>query len=250
MTGIAGSRWIYPVLQQAAEEGVPDAAKAAYTIIQQTTYPSYGRWAVGLNWTSLGEYWEASSRTRNHHMFGSVGQWFYEGLAGLAPTKAGYEEIAFKPLIAEDAGIKHASASYKSVRGTVKSAWRKTAGGIQLDVTVPPGSTGRVYVPGSDPSKVGEVGSGTPLVASARTRRVVGRRDRRPCRLRGRLRLLRVPRRPGRVRGDLGGRDRRRHRAGDALVVARRTRLVRPVHTGRGEGVHGVDVRDRHLDRG
>jgi hypothetical protein len=69
-------------------------------------------------------------------------------------------------LIAEDAGIKHASASYESVRGTVKSAWRKTAGGIQLDVTVPPGSTGRVHVPGSDPSKVGEVGSGTPLVAS------------------------------------------------------------------------------------
>ena len=40
MTGIAGSRWIYPVLQEAAEEGVPDAAKAAYTIAQQTTYPS------------------------------------------------------------------------------------------------------------------------------------------------------------------------------------------------------------------
>ncbi len=82
MTGIAGARWIYPVLQQAAEEGVADAAKAAYTITQQTTYPSYGRWAASLNWTSLGEYWEQSSRTRNHHMFGSIGQWFYEGLRG------------------------------------------------------------------------------------------------------------------------------------------------------------------------
>jgi alpha-L-rhamnosidase len=165
MTGIAGSRWIYQVLTTAAEEGVPDAGKAAYTIAQQTTYPSYGRWATQLGWTSLGEYWEQSSRTRNHHMFGSIGQWFYEGLAGLAPLKPGYEEIEFKPLIVDDPGLTNASASYDSVRGTVKSAWRRTAGGIQLDVTVPPNATGRVYVPGSNPKLVGEVGSGTPLIA-------------------------------------------------------------------------------------
>ena len=157
MTGIAGARWIYPVLTTAAEEGVPDAAKAAYTIAQQTTYPSYGRWATELGWTSLGEYWEQSSRTRNHHMFGSIGQWFYEGLAGLKPIKPGYEEIEFKPLIAEDARLNTASASYDSVRGTVKSAWRRTAGGIRMDITVPPNATGRVYVPGTDPTKVGEV---------------------------------------------------------------------------------------------
>ena len=45
MVGIVGSRWIFPVLTQAAREGVPGAAKAAYTIAQQTTYPSYGYWA-------------------------------------------------------------------------------------------------------------------------------------------------------------------------------------------------------------
>ncbi|MBE2320745.1 family 78 glycoside hydrolase catalytic domain [Solirubrobacter sp. CPCC 204708] len=166
MTGIAGARWIYPVLQEAAEEGVPDAAKAAYTIAQQTTYPSYGRWAVELGWTSLGEYWEQSSRTRNHHMFGSIGQWFYEGLVGMKPTKPAYEQIEFKPLIADDAKLNQASASYESVRGTVASSWKKTAGGLQLNVKVPAGATGRVYVPATDPAKVGEVGSGTPLVAS------------------------------------------------------------------------------------
>jgi hypothetical protein len=166
MTGIAGARWIYPVLQEAAEEGVPDAAKAAYTIAQQTTYPSYGRWATELNWTSLGEYWEASSRTRNHHMFGSIGQWFYEGLVGIKPTKPGYEAIDFKPLIADDAKLNQASASYESIRGKVASSWKKTAGGIQLNVTVPAGAKGRVYVPATDPAKIGEIGSGTPLIAS------------------------------------------------------------------------------------
>lgn len=166
MTGIAGARWIYPVLQEAAEEGVPDAAKAAYTIAQQTTYPSYGRWATELSWTSLGEYWEQSSRTRNHHMFGSIGQWFYEGLVGIKPTKPAYEEIEFKPLIGDAGQLNQASASYESVRGKVASSWKKTAGGLQLNVTVPAGATGRVYVPYTDPAKIGEVGTGTPLVAS------------------------------------------------------------------------------------
>ena len=38
-TGIASARWIYPVLTEAAHDGVPNAAKAAFTAAQQTTYP-------------------------------------------------------------------------------------------------------------------------------------------------------------------------------------------------------------------
>ena len=82
-TGIASARWIYPVLTQAAHEGVPNAAKAAFTAAQQTTYPSYGYWFQGLGWTGVGEIWEASSRTRNHEMFGTVDQWMYEDVAGI-----------------------------------------------------------------------------------------------------------------------------------------------------------------------
>ena len=51
------------------------------------------------------------------------------------------------------------------MRGEVRSSWEQVSGGLKLDVTVPPNATGRVYLPGTDPSKVGEVGSGTPLVA-------------------------------------------------------------------------------------
>ena len=250
MTGIAGSRWIYPVLQQAAEEGVPDAAKAAYTIAQQTTYPSYGRWATELGWTSLGEYWEQSSRTRNHHMFGSIGQWFFEGLAGMKPTKPGYEEIEFKPLIAEDAKLNTASASYDSVRGTVKSAWRRTAGGIQMDVTVPPNATGRVYVPGTDPKKVGEVGSGTPLIAgNAPGVKLVGvQGDRVVYDVGSGSYAFRVG--PGEFAATEVTAHRRRHGAADALAHARRGRVLRCLHARSREGLLRVDKRERDLDRG
>jgi alpha-L-rhamnosidase len=169
MVGIAGSRWIFPALTQAAREGVPDAAKAAYTIALQTTYPSYGRWVLppsqgGLGWTGLGEYWEASSRTRNHEMFGSIGQWMYEDLAGIQPLEPGYGRISIRPLIA-DYGIGTVSATYDSVRGPIKSSWTQSTAGIRLDVTIPANTTAKVYVPGTDPAKIGEVGSGTALPA-------------------------------------------------------------------------------------
>ena len=165
MTGIAGNRWIHPVLSQAAREGVPDAAKAVYTVALQTTYPSFGYWA-SLGWTSLGEFWESSSRTRNHHFFGTIVQWFYEDLAGIQPLEPGYSRIAIKPLIAAGYGIDRASASYDSIRGTIKSSWeqsrgRHPAGRDGARRTRPRWCRCRAPIRG----KVGELGSGRALLA-------------------------------------------------------------------------------------
>ena len=60
---------------------------------------------------------------------------------------------------------------------------------LKLDVTVPPNATGLVYVPGTDPAKVGEVGSGTPLVAGRAPGRDARRRAGRQRRLPRELRL-------------------------------------------------------------
>src|SRR4051795_4374668 len=163
-TGIASARWLYPVLTQAAHEGVPNAAKAAFTAAQQTTYPSYGFWFQQLGWTGVGENWESSTRTRNHEMFGTIAQWFYEDVAGIKPLEPGYKKIEIRPLITPD-GIQSASASYDSVEGPIKSSWSQTAAGITMNVSVPANTTAKVYVPGLDPSKVGELGSGKALVA-------------------------------------------------------------------------------------
>ncbi len=155
--GIAGSRWILPVLSKAAGDGVPGAADAAYAIASQTSYPSYGYW-IGLGWTSLGEYWEESSRTRSHHMFGGIGQWLYEDLAGIQPRAPGYGRIAFKPTIPAD--LDYAEASYDSVRGPIISRWRQQGSTLTIDVVVPPTTTGEVFVPATDPAAVAVVGSG------------------------------------------------------------------------------------------
>ena len=156
--GIVGARYLLPVLTEAGY------ADAAYAVATQTTYPSYGYWADSLGWSALGEYWEPTSRSRNHHMFGSVAQWFYEDLAGVRPLAPGYARIAFRPAV--PAGLDSAAATVESVRGTVAAAWRRTAGGLALDITVPPNATGVVYVPAARPADVVEVGGGAVVPAA------------------------------------------------------------------------------------
>jgi len=38
-------------------------------------------------------------RSQNHHMFGSIGQWLLEDLAGIEPRRPGCAEIEFRPEI-------------------------------------------------------------------------------------------------------------------------------------------------------
>jgi alpha-L-rhamnosidase len=88
--GVLGARYILPVLLAGRYTDV------AFRVATQTDYPSYGYWS-GLGWTSLGEFWEDTSRSRSHHFFGSIVQSFYEDLAGIRPLAPGYAKIEFKP---------------------------------------------------------------------------------------------------------------------------------------------------------
>ena len=164
--GILGARYFHFVLTDA---GYADVAYGAAT---QRDYPSYGYWADSLHWTTLAEYWEPTSRSRNHHMFGAVSQWFYESLAGIRATAPGYERIEFRP--AMPAGLDSVAASIETVRGRVATRWVRTAGGLELDVTVPPTATGRVFVPASSAAAVMEVGGGPMAAERAVGVRLVG----------------------------------------------------------------------------
>ncbi|WUD77202.1 hypothetical protein OG937_38605 [Streptomyces sp. NBC_00510] len=134
-------------------------------IATQTTYPSYG-YRQSLGWTGLGEYWESTSRTRNHEMFGSIGRWMFEDLAGIQATAPGYKEIAIKPLVAPGQGIDSASATYESVNGKIASSWSQSSSRITLKVTIPANTTAKVYVPVTNPAAVQESGSGKTYAAA------------------------------------------------------------------------------------
>jgi alpha-L-rhamnosidase len=166
--GVLGARYVLPVLTETGHLDV------ALTVATQTTEPSWGFWTDALKFTSLGEQWPADTRSRDHHFFGAVVQWFYEDLAGLRPLEPGFRRIEFKPEI-PTTGLDNVSATYESVRGRVAARWRRTAAGLELDVTVPPNANGRVYVTAPNPQAVDETGTGKAVPADrADSVRLVG----------------------------------------------------------------------------
>ncbi len=148
--GIIGGRHALPMLSGNGEHDL------AYLLATQTTYPSWGYW-VAQGATSLWEYWEVGARSYMHQMHGSYAQWYYETLAGIRPSKAGFAEIEFRPHPAP--GLKWTKATYESVRGTVESDWRTNQdGALELNISVPPNSVGLVYIPTISPDQVVERG--------------------------------------------------------------------------------------------
>ncbi|MEU6343317.1 alpha-L-rhamnosidase C-terminal domain-containing protein [Streptomyces sp. NPDC046977] len=99
-------------------------------------------------------------------MFGSVGQWMYEDLAGTQATAPGYQQIAIRPLITAGQGIDSASTSYRSVNGKITSSWSQNSSRITLKVTVPANTTAKIYVPATDPAAVQESGTGKTYTAA------------------------------------------------------------------------------------
>ncbi|MEQ7007206.1 family 78 glycoside hydrolase catalytic domain [Actinopolymorpha sp. B17G11] len=137
-TGVIGTKLLFPLL---TANGEVDLAFRAAT---QRTYPGYGFW-IEQGATSLYEHWGADSRSRNHHFFGHVDQWFVEDLAGLSPSAPGYATVRVRPVPPQALG--HAYASIDTIRGRVATSWRRRDDGYELRVELPPGVTGEVYLP-------------------------------------------------------------------------------------------------------
>ena len=129
LTGIASARWIYPVLTEAAHEGVPNAAKAAFTAAQQLTYPSYGYWFTTLGFTGVGENWEsghAHAQPRDVRHDRAV---VLRGRGRHQEPRAGLQEDPDPAADHAGRDLASASASYDSVEGPIKSSWTQTAAG-------------------------------------------------------------------------------------------------------------------------
>ena len=91
-TGFIGVKFLMPALTATGH------ADLAYDLAVQTTYPSWG-YMVSRGATTLWELWNdkagPSMNSHDHIMFGSVGAWFYQALAGINQPAdgAGYRHI-------------------------------------------------------------------------------------------------------------------------------------------------------------
>ena len=55
---------------------------------------------------------DARMNSFNHYAYGAIGQWFYEGIAGINTLEPGYKKILIAPTPTPDARLTSASAEH------------------------------------------------------------------------------------------------------------------------------------------
>ncbi|MDX2020211.1 MAG: family 78 glycoside hydrolase catalytic domain [Deltaproteobacteria bacterium] len=152
-TGIFGTKYLLSVL---SDNGRADIANLVAT---RKTYPGWG-YMLSQGATTLWEAWRLDELvgSHNHPMFGSISEWFWKSVAGIAPAPdaVGFDKIVIHPRWLD--GTPWAKGEYESARGLIRTHFRVERGETQLDVLIPVGATATVFVPTSDPKAVTESG--------------------------------------------------------------------------------------------
>lgn len=154
-TGFLGTPRLLPVLTDTGHTDV------AYRLLQQRTFPSWG-YQIDKGSTTMWERWDsirpdgsfqdAGMNSFNHYAYGSVGEWMYANIAGIAPGRAGYRQIVIRPR--PGGGVTSAKATFTSLYGPVSTQWKQRSGGFSLSCGVPPNTTAEVWIPTDDPGGV------------------------------------------------------------------------------------------------
>jgi alpha-L-rhamnosidase len=138
-SGLPGTYFLWKGLMQL------DRNDLVYLFTNTKEYPGWG-YMLANGATTSWESWTGQSHI--HNTLITIGGWFVEGLAGIrADEKApGYRHFFVKPAPVGD--LTFARASYRSIHGEIVSDWRIENGTFRLNVTVPPGTTATVVLPG------------------------------------------------------------------------------------------------------
>ncbi|MBW8792430.1 MAG: family 78 glycoside hydrolase catalytic domain [Streptomyces sp.] len=154
-TGFLGTPRLLPVLSDTGHTDV------AYRLLQQRTFPSWG-YQIDRGSTTMWERWDSirpdgsfqdpGMNSFNHYAYGSVGEWMYTNIAGIAAGRPGYREIIVRPR--PGGAVTTAEARFTSVHGPVATKWRQRSGRFTLTCTVPPNTTAEVWIPTDTPKKV------------------------------------------------------------------------------------------------
>ncbi|MGM0531827.1 MAG: family 78 glycoside hydrolase catalytic domain [Bacteroidota bacterium] len=165
--GVIGVKCLINVL---TDHGLTDLA---YEMITQKTYPGYGDW-IERGATTLWQTWDGSM-SRNHIMFGSVDEWFFEALSGIKtdPEHPGFKHFFLEPQLPEK--LSHARATHHSLYGEIKSAWRKKAEGTAFRFAVPFNTTATITLP---IKKGQEVLEGGATLSESQNIEMISRKDR------------------------------------------------------------------------
>ncbi|MBO5196946.1 MAG: family 78 glycoside hydrolase catalytic domain [Lachnospiraceae bacterium] len=99
--------------------------------------------------TTIWESWNGKA-SHNHPMFGGCTRQLFEGFLGIGQTEAsaGYQEIVIAPYVPD--GLEYAKGSIMTVQGEIAVGWKREAGELRFDITIPKGKTARFRYRGTE----------------------------------------------------------------------------------------------------
>ncbi|CAF2935239.1 unnamed protein product [Rotaria sp. Silwood2] len=135
--GIVSVAPLYPLL---SKEGYHDLA---LKLALATSYPSYGYMFHNdiQNATTTWELWntlpQGARASLNHHMFNSIGAWFYRYLAGIELNA--FHTITIYPRLSYDADLlTHVKAEVVTIKGSIRVEWsRVSLNVVTLSIVIP-----------------------------------------------------------------------------------------------------------------
>jgi alpha-L-rhamnosidase len=131
------------------------------------TFPSWGFsirqgattiWERWDGWTPEKGFQDAGMNSFNHYALGSVGEWLYSTVAGIAPDpeRPGFKHVLMAPR--PGGGLSAASASHETPYGILESAWTQDGDRFDWTVTLPANTSATVRVPAKPEQTVSEGG--------------------------------------------------------------------------------------------
>ncbi len=132
-----------------------------YTVMTQTTYPSYGS-LVNSGATSLTEYWDGANGTgsQDHFMLGYINAWLSGHLGGIQPdaSAVAYNKIVISPAVVGN--LTQAASTYRTPYGQVSSSWTRSGSVVQLQVSIPANTSATIKLPVNATNPVATTGQG------------------------------------------------------------------------------------------
>jgi alpha-L-rhamnosidase len=126
----------------------------AYRLLGNTTFPSWGFsirhgatsiWERWNGWTPEGGFFDPGMNSFAHYSFGAVAQWIFETVGGINTAEPGFKRIVIRP---QPGGkLTWARTSYRSIRGEIRTAWKRTGEALQLKVVIPANTEATVFLP-------------------------------------------------------------------------------------------------------
>ncbi|MGB5942942.1 MAG: glycoside hydrolase family 78 protein [Leeuwenhoekiella sp.] len=154
-TGFLGTPLLAPVLVKTGNTDL------MFELLFRETYPSWF-YSINQGATTMWERWNSyslesgfkddSMNSLNHYAYGAVGQFFYEGISGITPLKAGYKKIRIAPQIG--GGLTSAKGEIESPYGKIVSSWKLENGRCEFNVVIPPNTVATIELPVGKPSKI------------------------------------------------------------------------------------------------